>query len=207
MTALDRALFLLINHGLNNSFNDYWIGYATWLGNGWIGFPIAILALLAIDRKSFLRNISVLAIAGIVGGIALNVIKQAVHAPRPLTVFAPDIAVGRAYVNVMFERLYWNSFPSGHTQTAFTIATVLIWAGKRSHKINLWGGMAIFAIASLVAVSRIYCGDHFPSDVLAGTVLGSGTALICLFAIERWQIKRSSIGTDIPKQSARHWYG
>src|SRR5665213_41166 len=155
MTPLDRALFLAINHGLHSSFNDYWLGYATWLGNGWIGFPLAILALLVIDRKEFLQNISVLVVAGVVGGIALNVIKQAVHAPRPLTVFAPDIAAGRVYVHVMFERLYWNSFPSGHTQTAFTIAAVLAWAGVRSHKINVWGRAGIFAVASLVAVSRI----------------------------------------------------
>ena len=193
MTPLDRALFLAINHGLNCGFNDYWIGYATWLGNGWIGFPIAIVALIAISRKAFWRNISALAVAGIVGGVALNVLKQAVHAPRPLTVFATDIAAGRVYVNVMFGNLYWNSFPSGHSQTAFTLATVLIWSGRRSLKIDLWGEVGIFAIAILVAMSRIYCGAHFPSDILGGAVLGGGSACLCCYAVGRWQSKRLSL--------------
>ncbi len=192
MTPFDRSLFLLINHGLNNGFNDYWIGYATWIGNGWIGFPIAIVALILFDRNAFWRNFSALALAGIVGGIALNVIKQAVHAPRPLTVFAPEIAAGRVYVNVMFGKLFWNSFPSGHSQTAFTLATVLIWTGKRSLKIDLWGEVGIFAIAILVAVSRIYCGAHFPSDILGGAVLGGGSAWLCCYAVGRWQSRRSS---------------
>lgn len=193
MTPLDRALFLAINHGLKSGFNDYWLGYATWLGNGWIGFPIAIIVLLAIARKEFWRNISALAIAGIVGGIALNVIKQAVHAPRPLTVFASDIAAGRVYVNVMFERLYWNSFPSGHTQTAFTIAGVILWACIRSRKINVLGAVGIFAVASLIAISRIYCGAHFPSDILGGAVLGGSSAWLCCYCIRRWEAKRSSL--------------
>lgn len=198
MTPLDRQLFLAINHGLNNSFNDLWLGYATWLGNGWIGFPIAILVLIALDRKSFWSNILVLAIAATIGGVALNLIKQWVHAPRPLTVFGPEIAAGQVYVNVMFERLYWNSFPSGHTQTAFTIATVLVWAGNRSGKINRWGILIIVLVALLIGVSRLYCGAHFPSDVLAGAALGSTTAILSCYVVAHWQPKRLSLDSIPP---------
>jgi undecaprenyl-diphosphatase len=192
MTPLDRAIFLAINHGLNCNFNNYWLGYATWLGNGWIGFPIAVVALIFLDRNVFWRNTLVLAAAGILGGIALNVIKQAFHAPRPLTVFAPDIAAGRLYVNVLFDRLYWNSFPSGHTQTAYTVATVLSWAGTRSRKMTLPASAIFFFIASVVGVSRIYCGAHFPSDILAGAILGAGIAAACCYTARAWATKRLS---------------
>ncbi len=187
MTELDRQLFLVINHGLNNGFNDLWIGYATWLGYGWISYPIAILALLALGKRQFWTNTLVLAASAIIGGVALHVVKNAVHAPRPLTVFASDIAAGKVYVNVMFERLYENSFPSGHAQVAFTVATVLLWAFVRAGKLKWWSAAIILGVASLIGVSRMYVGAHFPSDVLGGAVLGSGTAIGCCLAIGRWK--------------------
>ncbi len=185
MTPSDQALFFAINNGLKCSFNDLWLGYATWLGNGWITFPIAIILLLVIDRRSFRWNFIALAISGIVGGIALNLIKHAFHTPRPLTVFASDITAGKVYINVMFERLYYNSFPSGHTQIAFTVATVLLWAFARAGKLKWWGVVIILGVASLIGVSRIYVGAHFPSDVLGGAVLGSGMAMVCCYVTEK----------------------
>lgn len=141
MTELDRQLFFAINNGWKCGFNDLWLGNATWLGNGWVTFPIAIVVLLAIDRRSFWWNLLALALAGVVGGIAMNILKQAVHSPRPLTVFASDISAGRVYINVMFDRLYYYSFPSGHTQTAFTVATVLLWAYRRADKLQWWNAI------------------------------------------------------------------
>jgi undecaprenyl-diphosphatase len=190
MTPFDRQLFLALNHGLNNGFNDFFIGYATWLGFGWISYPIAVLALLALGKRQFRANTLALAASAIVGGIVLHVVKNAVHAPRPLTVFASDITAGKVYVNVMFERLYQNSFPSGHTQIAFTVATVLLWAFARAGKLKWWDVVIILGAASLIGVSRIYVGAHFPTDVLGGAVLGGGTALVCCLAIGRLQIKR-----------------
>jgi undecaprenyl-diphosphatase len=191
MTELDRQLFLCINNGLNCGFNDLWIGYSTWLGYGWIAFPIAVLAFFALGKRSFWMNFSALAASAIVGGIALHMVKNAVHAPRPLTVFASDIAAGRVNVNVMFDRLYQNSFPSGHTQIAFTVAAVLLWAFARSGKLRWWGAAIILVLASLIGLSRIYVGAHFPSDVLGGIVLGVVTALPCCWLVGRWKGKKS----------------
>jgi undecaprenyl-diphosphatase len=185
MTELDRQLFLAINNGLHCGAGDIFIGYATWLGFGWISYPIEVLALLALGKRQFRTNILSLAASAIAGGIALHVVKNAVHAPRPLTVFASDITAGKVYVNVMFERLYQNSFPSGHTQIAFTVATVLLWAFARAGKLKWWGAAIILGIASLIGVSRIYVGAHFPTDVLGGAVLGSGTALACCWAVRK----------------------
>ncbi len=190
MTELDRQLFLAINNGWKCGFNDLWLGYATWLGNGWIAFPIAVIVLYTIDRRSFWWNILALTLAGIVGGIALNLIKSALHEPRPLTVFASDIAAGRVYINVMFDKLYYFSFPSGHSQTIFTVSTVLMWAYHRASRLKWWNAAIILMIASMVGISRIYVGGHFPSDVLGGAVLGSGTAMVCCFVVGRFQIKR-----------------
>ncbi len=191
MTELDRQLFFAINHGWKCGVNDLWLGYATWLGNGWIAFPIAVVILVVMDRRSFWWNVLALALSGVLGGIALNLIKQAFHEPRPLTVFATDIAAGRVYINVMFDKLYYLSFPSGHSQTIFTVATVLMWVGLKAHKLNFWGEAAIVIVAIIVGISRIYCGAHFPSDVLGGATLGSITAFGCCVVVGKLQTIRS----------------
>ncbi|HEY3876753.1 MAG TPA: phosphatase PAP2 family protein [Candidatus Kapabacteria bacterium] len=200
MFPLDQSLFLFLNHALKSDLNDYWLGYATWLGNGWIGFPLALLALFFLDKTSFWRNVLLLAIAGMLGGIALNLIKQVVHAQRPLTVFASDIVSGKVYVNVLFDKFYYNSFPSGHTQTAFTIATVLIYAGSHTIGWNRWKSSGIVLIASIIGLSRIYCGAHFPSDITAGALVGVGTGWISFVAVDR--ITKSKLRKRFTKQIA-----
>jgi undecaprenyl-diphosphatase len=62
-----------------------------------------------------------------------------------------------------------HSFPSGHATVAFACATVLALAVPRLR-------VPFFALAALIAFSRVYVGVHYPFDVLAGAVLGVGLA-------------------------------
>lgn len=57
------------------------------------------------------------------------------------------------------------SFPSGHATVSFACATVLALAVPRLR----W---QLYALAALIAFSRVYVGVHYPFDVLAGAVLG-----------------------------------
>jgi undecaprenyl-diphosphatase len=85
--------------------------------------------------------------------IAIFALKQIVRRTRPLE-----------------EKAGWDSsFPSGHTGTAFAIATVLSNQYPRL-RIPLYLG------ATLVGISRIYLGRHYPSDVLVGAAMGTLTA-------------------------------
>jgi membrane-associated phospholipid phosphatase len=61
------------------------------------------------------------------------------------------------------------SFPSGHATVSFAAATTLAYAVPRYR-------MAFYALAALIACSRVWVGVHFPLDVLAGAVLGIGIA-------------------------------
>lgn len=65
-------------------------------------------------------------------------------------------------------------FPSDHATGAFAVAMAIYLRNR------LWGGIALVA-AAVLAVGRVAIGVHFPSDVLAGAVLGCGVAL-ALFA-------------------------
>lgn len=63
------------------------------------------------------------------------------------------------------------SFPSGHTTASFTIATTLA--------LNISGiGILVYILASIIGLSRIYLAVHYPTDVLAGIIVGIGSSLI-----------------------------
>ena len=71
-----------------------------------------------------------------------------------------------------------HSFPSGHAATSFACATVLSHYAPRLR-------VPLFALATLIAFSRVYNGMHYPTDVLAGALLGVLTALLLLAAVRR----------------------
>ena len=67
-----------------------------------------------------------------------------------------------------------NSLPSGHTVTAFAIATFLVLIYPKR---NIW--LPLLLVAWLIAYSRIYLTHHFPIDVWVGSVIGTlGTLLV-----------------------------
>jgi membrane-associated phospholipid phosphatase len=69
----------------------------------------------------------------------------------------------------------YTSFPSGHTTTAFAVASVL----AQEYKDKIWVGLTSYTIATLVGLSRLNDGKHWASDVIAGAALGTfiGTTL------------------------------
>ena len=58
-----------------------------------------------------------------------------------------------------------HSFPSGHSATSFAAATALTYFAPRYRA-------AFYTLAALIALSRLYNGVHYPTDVVAGAVLG-----------------------------------
>ena len=101
-------------------------------------------------------------VAGIAGGIVSQVLKNYFNASRPPGVLDHELfnLIGKAYTT--------RSFPSGHTLTAFLTASVLIcFADKTTTKVLL------FCLATLVGLSRVWLGVHWPIDVLVGSALGT----------------------------------
>ena len=76
------------------------------------------------------------------------------------------------------------SFPSGHTQVS-VVSAMAIFQNNRK-----WG-IAAFVLASLIAFSRLYLYVHFPTDVLAGIVIGMavGRIMSCMVR-KKYKIKR-----------------
>lgn len=66
------------------------------------------------------------------------------------------------------------SFPSGHTSASFSIATIV---SLNYSELAVY----IFILAAVVSISRIYLGVHYPTDVLAGIILGVLTSYVVHF--------------------------
>jgi undecaprenyl-diphosphatase len=104
-------------------------------------------------------------------GIYLS-IKQIVSRPRP---FTKQYVISRVNASDLISK---GSFPSGHATNAFMVAAFLGACIKRKR-------FVFYGIAGLVALSRVYLGVHFPSDVLMGGFLGWSITQLMLF-VERF---------------------
>lgn len=89
------------------------------------------------------------------------------------------------------------SFPSGHAASAFAAAGAVALCHRRLR-------LPVFALAALVAVSRVYLGVHYPLDVLAGAALGLtiAWAVVALSRAARRRLSRPRPGGSPPPERA-----
>jgi undecaprenyl-diphosphatase len=142
---------------------------------------ITVVALVAAIASALLwtseHRWSVLLLwAAIAGGTVLNLmLKAGFDRPRP------DVFVWR------IDYVGQSSFPSGHATLAMVMYWTLAYLISRLERPRLlrlltWTGAAVLIV--LIAASRVYLGVHYPSDVVAGVVLGFVWATICAAGIE-----------------------
>lgn len=144
---------------------DQGFTYYTFLGDGL--FAVILVLGYFIFRK---RAVAIkLLLAFILSGFAAQVLKKIFHAPRPKAFFAENIYT-HFIEGVTHSGL--TSFPSGHTTTAFAVAAIISF--NCSKKITC---IITFWMAVLVGYSRVYLGQHFVEDVLAGIIIGVSTAV------------------------------
>jgi undecaprenyl-diphosphatase len=173
LRRLDYNLFWLINGRMHAPFVDVPVRLVNRADTA-LGDPgkIVILLLLAgvwawyFKRPQFSEYF--LAASGIilVNGLIGLIIKRVVRERRPLFVFGSS-------VRVLSERRYIYSMPSGHTLIAFCVATLL----SSQHPAYAW---LFYFAAALVGIYRVYVGSHFPSDTIAGALLGITITNLCL---------------------------
>jgi membrane-associated phospholipid phosphatase len=128
-----------------------------------VGIPVGIgtTGLIKQDDETVRKACLIVGAAAISSGITLAV-KYSVNRKRPFVTY-PDIAKKSAAGSP--------SFPSGHTSGAFSLATSLTLSYPKWYII-----VPAYSWAGTVAFSRMDLGVHYPSDVLAGALIGSGSA-------------------------------
>jgi undecaprenyl-diphosphatase len=162
--GFDRQLERWVVHHRAGWLNPIFEGlsYIGTLGLVWIGLAL-VLALL---WRRPLILVYVLA-ADVTADLTALGLREAIGRPRPFIRYPSPPTL----VHVSRDQ----SFPSGHSATAFACATVLAYFRPRLAPL-------VFLLAAAIAWSRVYVGVHYPLDVLGGAALGLvvGGAVIAL---------------------------
>lgn len=138
--------------------------------------PLGMLGVGLITKDKNLQQQGIASVAALAVSMGTTyVLKKAIDRPRPSEKY-PFI---QPYVVETGP-----SIPSGHTTAAFSAATSLCLAVPKWYVI-----VPAYAWASTVAYSRMHLGVHYPTDVLAGAVIGAGSAW-ATHRINKWLQKK-----------------
>lgn len=174
----DISLFQFIN----NFIHKWWVFdlIGIFLADYFGYFLILAALLLILKEKKFNQKIyffSTVILSLILSrGLIAAIIKFFVARPRPFLVLEiqPLVDYGNRDINM--------SFPSGHATFYFALAFAVFLHFNRLKDPTKKGlGLWFLTGASLIAVSRIFVGIHWPSDVLAGAAIG----IISAFAVKK----------------------
>lgn len=170
---IPRGQDVLWINGHNSGVMDLFMHFITNTGDGIIFIPVVILLLFVRFRYALLA-----AIVGVAHGILVAIAKQILFsgAPRPKSVLDNQLLHFVDGVNVHAI----NSFPSGHTTTAFCLALLIALIFN-----NRVISVVAILLACVVGYSRIYLLQHFLVDVAAGAILGSAATFIIWQSLER----------------------
>jgi undecaprenyl-diphosphatase len=165
--SLDYTLFRWVN-GLAGHVG--WLDHGAALFADWSPFVVAglLVVLWFWDRgDERLRNRQAVLHAGAATVLALLVnlaITGVYFRDRPFLVHPAHLLVSGPGDS---------SFPSNHATAAFAIAIAVLLYNRRF-------GIVLLVLAALIAVDRVFVGIHYPGDVAAGALIGTGCALLLL---------------------------
>jgi len=151
-----------------------------------IGIPATMgtIGLIKHDDQLFKNACVTVAAIAVNSGITV-VMKYSINRERPFKTY-PDITRKSAAGSP--------SFPSGHTSSSFALATSLSLSYPKWYII-----VPSFSWAGTVAYSRMDLGVHYPSDVLAGALVGAGSAWLTYFINKKLIIKAQKKPCNCPE--------
>ena len=158
---VDLAIVVFIS-GHRNGLLDKFFYYYTTYGNYLFAlFEGCFLLIFYRDRRMYRYNVAILISFGswLVADRLTVALKYLFRRPRPY--------VANPEIPVICRKPNDYSFPSGHSSSAFSLTTPLILECR-----SKWLRLSLIFFAVLMCFSRIYCGVHYPSDVVFGAFIG-----------------------------------
>lgn len=176
-SSIDNTILLMFRDS-NSSENpvgperlQYIVRDITSLGSATLLTIITLFVVLYLWLKKELRSIIYVLSAAIGGGILVQILKALFARTRPdfVTHLVSEVSM---------------SFPSGHSAMSAVVylsLAVLLSKIEKSYKTRVFLISTALIISFLVGLSRIYLGVHYPTDVLAGWMIGLFWAVFCWF--------------------------
>lgn len=157
MFEADLFLFKLVNQFAGKWF---WLdNLAVFFARYFEFFLIGLLVLfLAVNFKKYWKMVAQSFVAAILSRLVITeFIRWLWWRPRPFTL--------QHDVRFLLEATSAASFPSGHAAFYFALATVVYFYNKKA-------GILFFISAFLISLARVFSGIHWPTDILAGAIVG-----------------------------------
>lgn len=174
LSSLDDNILLFFQEVIRNPFLTPILRVITTLGNGgaiWIALTVLMLVLPKTRKVGFMTSLS------LIGTLLVNnmFLKNIVNRTRPYELIEGLTYLVRTPVD--------SSFPSGHSACSFAVACIMFRRLPKKY------GVPALILAILIALSRLYVGVHYPSDVLFGTISGIVISYVAE-AFAEWIMKR-----------------
>lgn len=177
LAMLDANILLWLQEYFRQEWMTLFWTFISSLGDGgW--FWIVLSVILLIPKRT--RGVGIASILALgIGALITNAaLKNMFARTRPYEVIDGLI--------LLVERQSDFSFPSGHSCASFAAATVCYKMFPKKY------GVPALGLAALIAFSRLYVGVHYPSDVIAGTLIGILAAMAAYKIVEKISEKKKN---------------
>ena len=192
LNTAPTPLFKQLNTSAQKLPDLFWV-FFNMLGNGWGAFAL-LCPLLVLAPRALMSTLC----AGALAGVLSRSLKLSLQFPRPASVLDP------ASFHIVGNPLTSLSMPSGHTLTAFALATALYFSvSPAKRKYALW----LFVLAALAGLARVAVGAHWPADIFAGMSIGLFSGMFGaslahripnrLLVAQAWPLRLASVGAAL----------
>jgi undecaprenyl-diphosphatase len=180
MLRFDPYLFHLLNAGAHTPL---WVVESARFASAWLPVlcTLPVMAGMLAMGKGWRRSLQLALLSMGFAWVACRLIRWGFPMPRPA-----QLGMGLQWIHHGASA----SFPSMHAAGAFALAQG-VQLGVTRHK--AWLPPLTWLLAGSVALSRVVLGVHFPSDILAGAIVGSAGALCIWHAALRFERRRHAL--------------
>ncbi len=169
--SADKWLFYAINRGWSNPITDFLMPVITNI-KSWLPVIVAALAYAFYKdkRKAVILIFAMAIMIAISDQTSSNLVKGLVGRLRPCRELGG--------VHLLTGCGPGKSFPSSHAANCFAAATLLTYFYRKQR-------VTFYSIASLIALSRVFVGVHYPFDIICGAFLGTALALGFIYVLKK----------------------